>query len=202
MDKKLATMIGVGICACSKLMQDKDHKLTRAASYNENNANEAMGPGPVISISPAGGGSPVNINNVPLDEFESERYRISFKYPRGWRRNPRYEDKYEGKTGFFEVTDFESNQDNIDAATKQEISEPYSPFGSNPTVINVTVEGQPARIIYPSSDQSSYFKDRDAALIVQYPTPIKIDDKYYPFVIIWATREYIPLIASTLRFVR
>lgn len=190
MDAKIATLIGVSMLTLSKMMPNKSPQLTRGSDIGATANNDNMD-----------NLGDMNVINGPFDVYESDRYKISFQYPSSWRRNPRYEDKYEGKTGFFEITDFDSTEDNINEAVQQEVKEPYSPFGSNPVVLDVTVDGQPGRIIYPSADQSDYFVDRDAALLIQYPTPIELNDKPYTYVIIWASRDYIPILARTLKFV-
>lgn len=138
---------------------------------------------------------------ILLNQFTSKEYKVSFKYPKGWVENPRYEDKYEGKDGFFEVGAFAGVGETIDEAVKMQIDEPYKPYGNNPVVRSFTADGQPARVIYPSDDQSDFYKDRDTAIVVQYPEPIKIDDKIFDFVVIWTLKEYVPLILSTFKFV-
>lgn len=141
-----------------------------------------------------------NVINSRLDDFISDEYGISFKYPASWNKNPRYENKYEGKSGFFEISGFEGNENNIDAAVQEQINEPYLPYGTNPTVRRLTVDGQPAREIIPSEDQGTLITDRDAALVVQYKTPIMINGVSYPYLIIWTTRDNLPLIIRSLKF--
>lgn len=139
---------------------------------------------------------------ILLNEFTSSRYKVSFKYPRGWTKNPRYEDKYEGTSGFFEIGDFSGIGSDIDEAVQMQIDEVYKPYGTNPTVRRFIIDGQPARVIYPSADQANFYKDRDAAIVVKYPQPVTIDGKPFDYVVIWASKEYIPLIISTLKFVK
>ena len=182
MDKKTISILGLGVLAVSSLVKNNEKLLVDIRNSEEDN-KEFTVPG------------------ILLDEFISRRYKISFKYPRSWSKNPRYEDKYEGPTGFFEVSTFSGIGEDIDAAVKQQINETYQPYGSNPTVRNFIVDGQPARVIYPSKDQSAFFKDRDAALVVQYKEPITIDGVPYKYVVIWTNKEYIPLIMSTFKFV-
>lgn len=185
MDQKNLSILGIGVLAASQLLGSfMNKKLTDKEMAREETNMEYVVPG------------------IALNEFVSPRYKISFKYPRGWSKNPRYEDKYEGETGFFEVGDFSGVGNNIDEAVNQDINEPYKPYGSNPVIRKFVVDGQPARVIYPSSDQSDFYKDRDAAIIVQYPEPITIDGKPFNYVIIWASKDYIPLIVSTLKFVK
>ena len=54
------------------------------------------------------------IPGILVNTFVSEKYKVSFDYPKTWVKNPRYEDKYEGVTGFFEVSDFSGIGENID----------------------------------------------------------------------------------------
>ena len=205
MDKIDMAALGVGAFAVAQLInnfmnQDNNshmRSIMRAeamdiqslANQGENNlasdrADEAVAPG------------------IALSEFMSNKYKIEFKYPRSWAKNPRYEDKYEGASGFFEVGDFTGVGENIDEAVQAEINEANKPYGSNPTVRRFIVDGQPARVIYPSEDQSSFYKDRDVAIVVQYPEPIEIEGRLYDYVVIWVSREYVPLILSTLKFIR
>lgn len=141
-----------------------------------------------------------NIFESKLDDYISDEYGVTFKYPSSWNKNPRYENKYEGRSGFFEVSGFEGNGNNIDAAVQEQINEPYMPYGSNPTIRRLTVDGQPAREIIPSEDQGKLISDRDVALVVQYKTPIIVEGTSYPYLIIWTNRENLPLITRSLRF--
>lgn len=136
-----------------------------------------------------------------FNTFISNKYKISFKYPSAWVKNPRYADKYEGKTGYFEVSDLSSNEGTLDEVTQDEINLPYKPYGSTPKVTKLTVDGEPARLIYPSSDQIKPLSDREAALIVQYKTPLAVEGAPYPYVIIWSDRIHMPLIIKTFKFV-
>lgn len=198
MDKKEASVLGIGILAAIKavnglLNKDSNHMRELMRSEAEDIANISNGMN-----------SDSNENVMPgiaLSEFVSSKYKIRFKYPRGWTKNPRYEDKYEGKNGYFEVSDFSGIGENIDEAVNMQVEEEYKPYGSNPIIRKFVVDGQPARVIYPSQDQSQFFKDRDTAIVIQYPEPINVDGRNYDYVVIWTTREFVPLIISTFKFV-
>lgn len=198
MDKMEASLLGIGVIAAFQIVngfRNKDtnymRELMRTEAVdienitgNAQNSNESIVPGMV------------------LNEFVSNKYKISFKYPKSWRKNPRYEDKYEGENGFFEISDFTGIGKNIDEAVKEEINEIYKPYGNNPTIRKFIVDGQPARVIYPSGDQSQFYKDRETAIVVEYPEPIVINGQKYDYVVIWANREFVPLIISTFKFVK
>jgi len=199
MDKKEASIFGIGIIAAIKavnglLNKDSDHMRALMRSEAEDIANISNGMN-----------SDSNENVVPgiaLSEFVSGKYKISFKYPKGWTKNPRYDDKYEGRNGYFEVGDFSGVGENIDEAINMQVEEEYKPYGNNPTIRKFVVDGQPARAIYPSQDQSQFFKDRDTAIVVQYPKPIMVNGREYDYVVVWTTREFVPLIISTFKFVK
>lgn len=182
MDKKIIPIIGLGTLVASYIVKGNDQSSVRG-KRSENSIQEVIIPGMV------------------LDEFVSTRYQVSFKYPTDWVKNPRYADKYEGNTGFFEIGDFSGIGEDIDQAVQQQINEAYQPYGSNPTVRNFVVDGQPARVIYPSEDQSSFFSDREVAIVVQYKAPIIIDDQPYKYVVVWTDKEHVPLILSTFKFI-
>ncbi|WP_054740043.1 hypothetical protein [Cellulosilyticum ruminicola] len=143
-----------------------------------------------------------NMSNARLDNFISEDYGVIFKYPASWNKNPRYDNKYEGIGGFFEVAGFEGNSNNIDSAIQEQINEAYKPYGSNPMVRKLTIDGQPAREIIPSEDQGTLIKDREAALVVQYKNPMIINGVPYQYIIIWTNRENLPLIIKTFKFMQ
>lgn len=204
MDKIDVAALGVGAFAAVQLInnfinQDNSHmrSLMRAESMEIQDLANQSGNNPVSDTT-----DEAIVPGIALNEFESNKYKIKFKYPRSWTKNPRYEDKYEGTSGFFEIGDFTGIGENIDQAVQAEINEENKPYGSNPTVRRFIVDGQPARVIYPSEDQSSFYNDRDVAIVVQYPQAIEIEGRIYDYVVIWASREYVPLILSTLRFIK
>lgn len=180
MDKLSLSLIGVGaIGICQLLNSNKGKNYDRQASQQ----TEVVQPG------------------ILLNDFVSNKYRISFKYPRSWSKNPRYDDKYEGESGFFEVGDFTGVGENIDEAIQNEIKEDNQPYGSNPIIRSFVVDGEPARVIYASPDQSSFYTDRSTAIVVKYPTPLIVDNQKYDYVVIWVSRDYVPLVLSTFKFV-
>ena len=193
--------IGVGIFAAFQLantFKNKDEVNGMRASNQAGNTSTQNGTSQMATGTNEGAAMTPGIE---LSDYTSNRYQISFKYPSSWRKNPRYEDKYEGESGYFEIGDFTNNEDNIDEAVQEGIDQDYKPYGSNPTVRRFVVDGQPARVIYPSSDQSSFFVDREATIVVQYPQPLILDNETYKYVVIWTTPNYVPLIISTFKFV-
>lgn len=212
MDKIEACLVGVGLFAVSQIItgslyKDADKSLERGTSNKEE--SEETNEQSQSSQTNTDGMPPAyhhSVNNkispgIALKQFASNRYKISFKYPSEWNKNPRYEDKYEGTSGFFEVGDFYGVGDNIDEVVKAEVNEPYKPYGTNPTIRRFVVDGQPARMICASEDQANFYKDRKIVIVIQYPQPIIIEGRSYNYVAIWASKEYMPLIISTFKFI-
>lgn len=132
--------------------------------------------------------------------FRSPLFEITFKYPSNWVKNPDYEERYEGPEGFFQVDNIESFGRPIDQVVQQEINTPIRPYGTNPTVTSLELDGQPARLITPSEDQQKIF-DRELALIVQDKKPIAQGQEIYDYTIIWSDRANIQNIIDTFRFI-
>lgn len=204
MDKINTSTLGIGVGIFAALQLANTFKNKNGVSYMRASSGTDNINGQNVAAQTVTGTDTTNMTMTPgieLSDYTSNRYQIGFKYPSSWRKNPRYEDKYEGESGYFEIGDFTDNGDNIDQAVEDAIDEEYKPYGSNPTVRRFVVDGQPARVIYSSEDQSDFFNDRDVAIIVQYPQPLILDNVIYKYVIIWTTPDYVPLITSTFKFI-
>ena len=131
--------------------------------------------------------------------YNSGVYEITFEYPESWRKNPNYRERYEGETGFFEVADIEALGRDIDEVVRQEIESPINPYGTEPRVEAFEIDGEPARLIIPSSDQAKVF-EREAALIIQNKKPVIEGQEVYNYTIIWSDLKNIEHIIKTLKF--
>lgn len=134
--------------------------------------------------------------------YSSSTYRINLRYPKNWNKattnGSSSIDGYEGSNGFFKVSAI--GADSLQAACQSEAKHRLQPFGSNPKVLNLQVQRQPACLILPSADQLPDLNDM-ASLIVRYPQPVRINDHSYRFFVLWADKDYIRDMATTLRFV-
>ena len=131
--------------------------------------------------------------------FRSPLYDVTFKYPADWTKNPNYEERYDGPSGFFEVSELESFGRSIDQVTKQEIDIPIKPYGTRPEVISTELDGEPARIIMPSSDQQKVF-DREVAIIVKNKRPVSEGSDIYDYTVIWTNRDNLQTILDSFKF--
>lgn len=189
MDRLEKALIGIGLFSLGNLLTHNKKNGTRAAETDTTHDKIIISSEKIV---PEG----------DYNTFISNKYHVQFDYPSDWVKNPRYEDKYEGPDGFFEVGDYTGTHSSIDDAVKEQIEADHKPYGTNPVVEKITLDGQPACIIYSSNDQNSFYNDRDSVIIVKYPEPNDVNGDLYNFVDIWTLPEYIPLITSTFKFVR
>jgi TolB protein len=135
--------------------------------------------------------------------FSSPAYAISLEYPADWQPVPGYgspetgETRYGGINGFFQIAAMDS--DSIDQATAAEAGHKLQPYGSQPTVETLQVQGQEARLILPSDDQPAGMQHQ-AALIIRYPEPVNVVGVPCGYFVLWADWPHIGAIAQTLRF--
>ncbi|MDD7795877.1 peptidase M56 [Clostridium sp. 'White wine YQ'] len=132
--------------------------------------------------------------------YESKKFNISLRYNKDWSKSAGYSDKFEGKDGFFQISASTGKDLSIDEVAKNEATHILEPFGSNPKIIKITIDGEEARLIMPSSDQSKDFSNQ-AELIVKYPKAITIDNEAYYYFILWADKNHIESISKTLKFI-
>ena len=73
------------------------------------------------------------------------------------------------------------------------------PFGENPTIRRLKVQGESACIVFPSKDQvrSAWW---DVAVVIRYPHPVEIGGDRYGLLEMYADKDYALDILKTLRF--
>jgi hypothetical protein len=135
--------------------------------------------------------------------YSNATYAISLQYPADWEPVPGFEDpdghpiKLAAINGFFHITALEAP--NIEEAAMAEAEHHLQPYGSQPIIENLQIQGQEARLIMPSADQPIDMNFQ-AALIVRYPQPMTIGGSTYHFFVLWVDQSHIRTIASTLSF--
>lgn len=138
--------------------------------------------------------------NFIWKDYTNEEYQVSLKYPADWKPNPKYYDRYEGEEGFFQISAVSGEGLPIDKVTEFDAYHKLKPYGSNPQIEELKIQGQEARLILPSSDQPEEMANH-AGLIIKYPTPVKIKCSTYNYFILSAHKDYIISIAKTLKFI-
>ncbi|NPV07968.1 MAG: LysM peptidoglycan-binding domain-containing protein [Anaerolineae bacterium] len=130
----------------------------------------------------------------------SVEFRVSFTYPAEWQPVAGYYgERHEGDTGFFSVGAMSGQGWTIDEVYRLESEHKLRPYGTEPTIESLQVQGQQARLILPSTDQPEEMKGQ-AAVIVEYPEPVTISGGTYRYFILYADQAHIREIVESLRF--
>ena len=140
--------------------------------------------------------SPTPIMDLAKAEFTNDTFDVNFQYPASWHRVNN--ERYEGEDGFFQISAL-TGSDSIDHVCHDEAFQRLLPYGSAPQLIKSQNPYAQSCTILPSSDQSTEMK-RQAAFIAKYPSPIMIDGISYNYFILWADKEHIDGISSTVLF--
>jgi hypothetical protein len=137
-------------------------------------------------------------------DYSNPVFAVSLQHPADWHPEPGYgspetgEIKYAGITGFFQISAMDT--ESIDLAAASEANHKLQPYGLNPTIENLQIQGQEARLILPSGGQPAVGQYQ-AGLIVRYPLPVNISGTPVRFFILWADQSHIRAIAETIRFI-
>ncbi|RCX16613.1 hypothetical protein DFR58_110110 [Anaerobacterium chartisolvens] len=148
------------------------------------------------------GAKPFKEDEANLTEsktYSNTDYHVSLKYPSDWELNPKYTVRYEDKDGFFQISAINGEGLSIDKVTELDTLHKLQPYGSNPQIKELTIQGQEARLILPSTDQPKEMQNQ-AGLIVKYPTAVKIDNTTYFYFVLWADKAHIEQISKTISF--
>jgi len=132
--------------------------------------------------------------------FSNPYFAIMLEYPANWQpvsghTDPRAGEKYAGADGFFMIGAMDG--DSIDSVTAAEAYHKLQPYGSQPTIESLQIQGQEARLILPSADASM---GNQSALIVRYPVPVNTTGHPCSFFVLYADRNHIRAIGETVRF--
>lgn len=137
--------------------------------------------------------------------YISSPLRISLKYPSNWNIDAAYNgipgiERFQGSDGFFNVDAL--NADSIDVAARDIANHVLQPLGKKPIITKTTIQGQPARIITPSSDQTldSFTKKQFGTVVVTYPVHTKLGDTTYQYFVFNADIDHLKSIADSLQF--
>ncbi|GAB3061605.1 LysM peptidoglycan-binding domain-containing protein [Virgibacillus ainsalahensis] len=131
--------------------------------------------------------------------FFEQYHHVAFMYPNTWERVTNLPIRYEGRSGYFEVSSISATlpSNPTDSASLDEVCQSLvseGDYGESPTKERINVDGQAACLIYPSEGQ----KQNRASLIMKYPKPYVIGSlKHY--LVIHADTSHIRGITSTVK---
>src|SRR5271157_5183002 len=77
-------------------------------------------------------------------------YQITFRYPKDWKVDPSVPYAH-GDDGYVKIT--ASGGDTPRQVCQGQAQHKARPFGTHPTIRSLTVQGQPACLVWPSKDQ-------------------------------------------------
>lgn len=140
--------------------------------------------------------SPTGVAELAKKEYTSELFDVNFQYPANWERIN--DERYEGSDGFFQISAI-FGSDDIAEICHDEAFQKLMPYGSTPQIINSSSAYVKACTILPSDNQPANMRGQ-AAYIVQYPEPITIGEQSYNYLILWADKDHIQEISSTMQF--
>ena len=142
-------------------------------------------------------------SRVPvIARYINYAYGVNLRYPSDWKPvGGQTYDRYEGNEGFFSIGASGTGGMTMDKVIVNEVDSPFKPYGTEPYTQTLTIDEQKAKLIMPSPDQDLSMHGQ-AVLIVEYPEPKVIGTQTYSFLILWADRNNIQDIASSLTFVR
>ena len=135
--------------------------------------------------------------------FTSSTFRANLQYPSHWKLIEGYDTyntRYGSSDGFFMMSAINSEEITFDALCAQEASHKLKPYGSNPRIKKLQIQGQEACLILPSKDQDEAMMNQ-AQLIVQAPQQIEISGSRYNNFVLWADKNHIRGLAKTLKFI-
>lgn len=135
--------------------------------------------------------------------FTSSTFRATLQYPNHWKLIEGYDTfntRYGSSDGFFMMSAINSEGITFEALCAQEASHKLKPYGSNPRIKKLQIQGQQACLILPSQDQDKTMMNQ-AQLIVKAPREIKISGSRYNNFVLVADKYHIRELAKTLKFI-
>ena len=140
--------------------------------------------------------SPMPILDVSKVEYTNETLGVNFQYPASWHKVN--DVRYEGEDGFFQVSALFGSE-NIEEVCHAEAFQKSMPYGSTPQIIKTQTPYEVSCTILPSADQPAEMKNQ-AAYIAKYPIPMTIGGATYNYFVLWADKDHIKEISSTILF--
>lgn len=133
-------------------------------------------------------------------------FGVSLNYPPHWQLvdgDAQYGERFAGDDGFFTVTAMGDIDLTLDQAIQAEAGHKLQPYGPEPIVQEIRIDGQEARLILPSETQKDNLRWQAAALVT-YPRPIPITigntQHFYPIFALYADPAHIRMIADSIKF--
>lgn len=162
-------------------------------------------PGPTATSTPPT--ATAELSSTPLRSlvrYSRQAFKVELRYPADWVPDANYSNSYRDpggrEYGFFGVNALNADGMTLDQAASAEVRHKLKPYGENPRIVSLTVDGRGARLILP--DEASPPRESFVAeLIVPYSSPVLIapNPNGYEFLLIYSHKDFIQSIAGTVR---
>jgi TolB protein len=141
--------------------------------------------------------TPVFANPDGWRTYSDRIDRVTVRFPSDWKTNPAYSDRtyFEGASGFFQLIPSAGNTP--EQVCQGAATHHLQPFGSNPQVRTITLQGKKACLVWPSADQGA---PHNAEVVLQYPKPLVIDGQAYGQLMVDADKKHLLAIAQSIGF--
>jgi hypothetical protein len=136
--------------------------------------------------------------------FVDGTYKVVLHCPAEWKPIPGYDTAPalgpEHQPRAFVLGAAGGESDTAQQLCKGEAEHHLQPFGTNPTIRPLKVQGQSACLVWPSPDQHKITGDDSALAIVKYPESVEIGGTAYSFLTLDANKNYIMAMIRNLKF--
>lgn len=137
--------------------------------------------------------------------YVDSTYQVMLRFPANWKRTPGHSEPYFGEEarlytvtrGFFQLNVMEGENPAPEPVCKGAAEHVLKPFGENPTIRRMKVQGQDACLVWPSDNQGAPW---GAEVVVKYPKPVEIDGERWGLLELDADKDYILAIIRSLKF--
>jgi TolB protein len=119
-----------------------------------------------------------------------------FYYPAHWKQSSFSENRYEGEDGFFQLS-LISSEETIDQVAKLDAFHITEPYGTDPSIRPISIDGHSARLILPGGERVIEMESQ-GALIIQYHKPVIKGNMTYNYLILWVDLEHLFEIVETV----
>ena len=161
--------------------------------------------GACTSISPNGSTPTLEPKNHIGDKvITSKTFLVSLSIPGTWEIVSGYEERYQGTDGYVSLgAKATESYASMQSVCEDEVNHVLQPFGADPTVQYMLIDGQEACVIFPSEDQNDTIENA-AEIVVRYPFTLTINGSSFSFAFlqVFVTRGYASAIIPAIQFIR
>ena len=133
-------------------------------------------------------------------EYVNYDFAVSLRYPGDWQQTG--DAHFEGQDGFSAMDAMSSGYSLEDTCANQ-ANHQLKPYGSNPTIEYLTIQGATGCLILPSGDAPPSEKSL-STLILPYPAPVRVhcnEIAHFNYFVLNADKDHVRQIADTVSFI-